>query len=86
MRRLGKEAYLLDYNGDEHNPTKRANQKDVAMRMQQFFDYHLRGAEEPAWMREGIPYRMKGRDQLAPASPRAAAAAAGGETTGASRP
>jgi dipeptidyl aminopeptidase/acylaminoacyl peptidase len=84
MRRLGKEAYLLDYNGDEHNPTKRANQKDVAMRMQQFFDHHLRGMPAPDWMVKGIPYRMKGRDQLAPASPRAAAAA--GETTGASRP
>jgi len=67
LRRLGKEVYLLNYNGDEHNPTKRANQKDVAMRMQQFFDHHLRGMPAPAWMREGIPFRMKGRDQLAPA-------------------
>jgi len=69
MRRLGKEAYLLDYNGDEHNPTKRANQKDVAMRMQQFFDNKLRGMPAPDWMVHGIPYQMKGRDQLAPAAP-----------------
>lgn len=64
LRRLGKEVYLLDYNGDVHNPTKRANQKDVAMRMQQFFDYHLRGYPEPEWMIHGIPYRMRGREQL----------------------
>ena len=29
MRRLQKEAYMVVYNGDEHNPTKRANQKDM---------------------------------------------------------
>ena len=64
LRRLGKEVYLIDYNGDEHNPTKRANQMDIAMRMQQFFDYHLRGFAEPDWMIHGIPYLQKGRDQL----------------------
>ncbi|HVB31937.1 MAG TPA: prolyl oligopeptidase family serine peptidase [Gemmatimonadaceae bacterium] len=64
LRRLGKEVYLVDYNGDEHNPTKRANQMDIAMRMQEFFDYHLRGFPEPGWMIHGIPYLQKGRDQL----------------------
>ena len=34
------------------------------MRMQQFFDYHLRGFPEPDWMIHGIPYLQKGRDQL----------------------
>ncbi|MDQ6886668.1 MAG: prolyl oligopeptidase family serine peptidase [Gemmatimonadota bacterium] len=65
MRRFGKEVYLIDYNGDEHNPTKRANQLDIAMRMQQFFDHHLKGAPAPAWMEKGIPFLQKGRDQLA---------------------
>ena len=81
MRRLGKEVYLLDYNGDEHNPTKRANQKDVAMRMQQFFDTKLRGMPAPDWMVHGIPFQMKGRDQLAPA-----AATAGGSEAPAGAP
>jgi dipeptidyl aminopeptidase/acylaminoacyl peptidase len=76
LRRLGKEVYLIDYNNDVHNPTKRANQKDIAMRMQQFFDYHLRGYPEPDWMIHGIPYQMKGRDQLHPA---VQAGAAGGQ-------
>src|SRR4029079_4547950 len=67
LRRLNKEVYLIDYNNDVHNPTKRANQKDIAMRMQQFFDYHLRGYPEPDGMIHGIPYQMKGRDQMRPA-------------------
>jgi dienelactone hydrolase len=86
MRRLNKEVYLVDYNGDEHNPTKRANQKDVAMRMQQFFDNHLRGQPAPEWMVKGIPYRNKGRDQLAPAAVRAGAPSTAGEAPSASRP
>ncbi|NUO64886.1 MAG: S9 family peptidase [Gemmatimonadaceae bacterium] len=66
LRRLNREVYLLDYNGDGHNPRKRANQLDVAMRMQQFFDHHLKGAPAPDWMERGIPFLDKGRDQLAP--------------------
>ncbi|HUH12497.1 MAG TPA: prolyl oligopeptidase family serine peptidase, partial [Longimicrobiales bacterium] len=64
MRRLGKEVYLFNYNGDEHNPVKRANQLDIAMRMLQFFDHHLKGEPAPAWLEEGIPFLEKGRDQL----------------------
>jgi hypothetical protein len=64
MRRLGKEVYFIDYNNDVHNPSSRANQKDIAMRMQQFFDNKLKGAPAPDWMVHGIPYRDKGRDQI----------------------
>ncbi len=64
LRRFGKEAYLLNYNNDGHNPRKRANQKDVDMRMQQFFGHHLKGDPKPAWMQSGIPFLEKGRDQL----------------------
>ena len=66
MRRLGKEAYLINYNGDGHNPTKRANQLDVAMRQMQFFDHHLRGLPAPEWMQKGIPFLQKGRQFAAP--------------------
>jgi hypothetical protein len=66
LRRLGKEVYLIDYNDESHNPTKRANQLDIAMRMRQFFDHHLRGAPAPDWMVHGIPFLDKGRDQLQP--------------------
>ncbi|MBV9773298.1 MAG: prolyl oligopeptidase family serine peptidase, partial [Gemmatimonadetes bacterium] len=69
LRRLGKEVYLVDYNGDEHNPTKRANQLDIAVRMMQFFDHHLKGAPAPDWMQQGIPFLQKGRDQIATRQP-----------------
>ena len=65
MRRLGKEVYFIDYNNDVHNPASRANQKDIAMRMQQFFDNKLQGKSAPDWMVHGIPYVAKGKDQLA---------------------
>jgi|CXWL01.1.fsa_nt_gi dipeptidyl aminopeptidase/acylaminoacyl peptidase len=64
MRRLNKEVYLINYNGDVHNPASRANQKDIAMRMQQFFDNKLKGAPAPEWMVKGIPAVDKGRDQV----------------------
>ena len=64
MRRLQKEAYLVVYNGDEHNPTKRANQKDIDLKMQQFFGAKLLGQPEPEWMTKGIPFLKKGQDQL----------------------
>jgi prolyl oligopeptidase family protein len=64
MRRLGKEMYFIDYNNDVHNPASRANQKDIAMRMQQFFDTKLKGAPPPEWMVKGIPAKDKGRDQV----------------------
>ncbi len=66
LKRFGKEAYLLNYNNDGHNPRKRANQKDVDRRMQEFFGHHLKGEAKPDWMRNGIPFLQKGRDQLTP--------------------
>jgi dipeptidyl aminopeptidase/acylaminoacyl peptidase len=83
-RRFGKEAYLLNYNGDGHNPRKRANQHDVDRRMQQFFAHHLKGEPAPEWMRSGIPFLQKGRDQLAP--PAAVPAVGGGVTSQSTMP
>jgi dipeptidyl aminopeptidase/acylaminoacyl peptidase len=64
MRRLKKEAYMISYNGEGHNPTKRANQKDIDLKMQQFFANKLQGAPAPEWMVRGIPFIEKGRDQV----------------------
>ena len=66
LRRLGKEVYLVNYNDDAHNPTKRANQLDVALRQMQFFDHHLRGMPAPEWMKRGIPFLEKGRELATP--------------------
>jgi dipeptidyl aminopeptidase/acylaminoacyl peptidase len=56
LRRLGKEAYLFTYNGEPHHLRRRANQKDYAKRMAQFFDFELKGGAKPGWMEKGIPY------------------------------
>jgi len=47
-----------------HNPQSRANQKDMAMKMQEFFDAKLMGAPAPEWMVKGIRAVDKGKDQL----------------------
>jgi hypothetical protein len=64
LQRFGRETYLLNYNGDGHNPRKRANQKDVDRRTLEFFGHHLRGDAMPDWMKRGVPYLEKGRDQF----------------------
>jgi dipeptidyl aminopeptidase/acylaminoacyl peptidase len=56
LRRLGKEVYLFDYNGEPHGLRKRSAQKDYAVRMQQYFDHFLKDAPAPEWMVKGIPY------------------------------
>ncbi len=57
LRRLGKEAYLWNYYGEPHNLRKRVDQKDYCLRLQEFFDYYLKGAPKPDWMEKGIPYQ-----------------------------
>ena len=60
LRRLGKPAWLLEYNEEAHNLKQRRNRKDLSIRLQQFFDYYLKGEPEPAWMRDGVPTAKKG--------------------------
>ena len=59
LRRLNKEVYLFDYNGEAHNLRRRVNQKDYFGRLEQYFDYYLKGAPEPDWMVHGMPYLEK---------------------------
>ena len=56
LRRLGKEVVMLQYAGADHNLMKPANQKDYTVRMQEFFDHYLKGAEAPEWWTQGIPH------------------------------
>lgn len=60
MRRLNKPVWMLNYNGEPHWPVKRENRIDFQTRMMQFFDYHLKNAPEPDWMKKGIPAIEKG--------------------------
>ncbi len=59
LRRLGKEVYMFTYNGEPHGLRRRVNQKDYTVRLQQWFDYYLKGAAKPDWMEHGIPYLEK---------------------------
>ena len=43
---------------------KRANQKDYAIRLQQYFDHYLKGAPAPDWMQKGVPYIDKEKTAL----------------------
>lgn len=61
LRRLRKPVWLLNYNGDEHNLARRANMKDLDIRMMQFFDHYLKDTPAPEWMTKGIPAIDKGK-------------------------
>ncbi|MCR5351904.1 MAG: prolyl oligopeptidase family serine peptidase [Bacteroidales bacterium] len=60
LRRLGKPAWLLEYNDEAHNLLERRNCKDLSIRLQQFFDHYLQDAPMPVWMQSGIPHERKG--------------------------
>lgn len=62
MRRLGKQVWMLNYNGEAHNLRERKNQKDISIREQQYFDWLLKGERPPRWITEGIPAVNKGKD------------------------
>jgi acetyl esterase/lipase len=54
LRRLEKEAYMFNYNGEAHGLRKRVNQEHWTRCMQEFFDHHLKGSPAPDWMTKGI--------------------------------
>jgi len=61
MRRLQKPVWLLNYNNDEHNLSKKQNRIDLSIRMFQFFNYYLKGNPMPQWMKNGIPAKDKSK-------------------------
>lgn len=60
LRRLNKDVWMLNYNGEPHWPVKRENRMDFQIRMKQYFDHYLKGAPMPTWMKEGVPAIEKG--------------------------
>lgn len=61
LRRLGKKAWMLNYNGEAHNLRERKNQKDISVREQQFFDHFLKNETAPVWLEKGVPATYKGK-------------------------
>ncbi|WP_269235534.1 alpha/beta hydrolase family protein [Flavobacterium flavigenum] len=50
LRRLAKPALLVNYKKEDHTLDDAANKKDWTLKMQQYFDYYLKGAARPDWM------------------------------------
>lgn len=54
LKRLGKDVNLILYPEEGHVLIDPANQKDVGTKVREWFDYHLKKAEEPYWIKEGL--------------------------------
>jgi acetyl esterase/lipase len=61
LRRLGKEAYMFNFNGEGHHLLVRDNQKYWTIHLDEFFDHYLLGRPRPEWMDKGVPYLERGR-------------------------
>jgi dipeptidyl aminopeptidase/acylaminoacyl peptidase len=60
MRRLEKEAYFFNYNGELHGLRNRDNMKHWTVHMDEFFDHYLLGKPKPEWMEKGVPFLERG--------------------------
>jgi dipeptidyl aminopeptidase/acylaminoacyl peptidase len=54
VRRAGKEAVLLVYDGEDHGFSRKANQIDYHRRILEWFGHYLKGEPAPAWITEGM--------------------------------
>jgi dipeptidyl aminopeptidase/acylaminoacyl peptidase len=61
LRRLGKEGYMFNYNGERHGLRERDNQKHWTVHMDEFFDHYLLGRPRPQWMDTGVPFLERGK-------------------------
>ena len=64
LRRLGKEAYMFNFNGEKHGLRERENQKYWTVHLDEFFDHFLLGKPEPEWMTKGVPYLERGKRDI----------------------
>lgn len=62
LRRMGKQAWMLQYNNETHNLSGYVNAYDYTIRLSQFMDHFLKGAPMPVWMKYGVPATKKGID------------------------
>ena len=66
LRRLGKEGYMFNYNGQRHGLTNRDYMKHWTVHMDEFFDHYLLGKPRPEWMDKGVPFLERGKRDVAP--------------------
>lgn len=62
LRRLGKKVWMFNYNGQGHGLTQRQDMRDYQIRMQQFFDWILKGEKPTKWITDGVPAVKKGKE------------------------
>jgi len=60
LRRLGKEAYFFNYNGERHGLSNRDNMMHWTVHQDEFFDHFLLGKPKPDWMENGVPFLNRG--------------------------
>ena len=65
MRRLGKEAYLFSFDGEDHNLRGREQQKYWTVHLDEWFDHWLKGAPRPGWM-NGVDFLHRGERNVRP--------------------
>jgi hypothetical protein len=53
---------MLVYNKAPHNLSRLADMQDLTVRFEQFFDFYLKDAPQPRWMKEGVKAIDKGRE------------------------
>ncbi|MBO9573129.1 MAG: S9 family peptidase, partial [Chitinophagaceae bacterium] len=60
MRRMDKKAWLLQYDEGDHVQMNFRDEKDLTIRVTQFFDHYLKGSPPPVWMTSGVRAQLKG--------------------------
>ena len=61
LRRLGKEAWMFNFNTEKHGLRERENQKYWTIYQDEYFDHYLLGKPRPEWMGKGVPYLDRGK-------------------------
>ena len=54
LRRSGKKAWMLQYDGEDHSLGDEKAAMDFTIRLTQFFDHYLKDARAPEWMQDSI--------------------------------
>ncbi len=59
MRRMEKPYIMLVYDGENHSLAKKENQLDYSKKVNEFFNYYLKGADPGEWIIKGKKYLEK---------------------------
>ncbi|MDP2560341.1 prolyl oligopeptidase family serine peptidase [Psychrobium sp. 1_MG-2023] len=57
LRRLDKDAIMLQYEGEPHHLKKYPNKLDYTIKMKEYFDHYLLNKPAPQWINEGEAFR-----------------------------